>query len=402
MPGGSARDPYRLSDVDALRGFALLGILVVNIGVFASPYYGTGLVDPAFDRPRDHVVLWLVALLFETKFYLLFSFLFGYSFTLQIAAAERAGAPFAPRFRRRLLGLALLGAAHAVLLYQGDILLAYAVLGAVLLRWRGLEPARALRRAAWLVLACGAGWLLLGVLAAMAPADPADLAWQQADVAAALAAYQGTIASTVSRHLYEWRTSMAFALIAVQGPCALAMFLVGLAAGRRGLLADIGAHARQLRRAAWVGWPVGLAGAVVYATLSLPAAPFDGAILGLGIGLLSAPFLTAAYAATLLLFLRTGPGCRLGAALAPAGRMALSNYLLQSLVCAFIFKAYGWRLIGQLSPLAVLGIAAALFAAQLLGSAAWLRRHDYGPAEWLLRALTNAARPRWRSRADGR
>ncbi|MFY3060546.1 DUF418 domain-containing protein, partial [Achromobacter xylosoxidans] len=94
----------RLAQVDALRGFALLGILVVNIGVFASPFYANGIADPAFSSRADLAVRWLVAWLFETKFYLLFSFLFGYSFTLQMAAAERGGAAFAPRLLRRLAG----------------------------------------------------------------------------------------------------------------------------------------------------------------------------------------------------------------------------------------------------------------------------------------------------------
>ena len=120
--------PPRLAQVDALRGFALFGILVVNIGVFASPFYANGITDPTFSGAWDVAVRWLVAWLFETKFYLLFSFLFGYSFTLQMSAAERGGAAFGPRFLRRLVGLALLGLAHAVLFYQGDILLTYCLL----------------------------------------------------------------------------------------------------------------------------------------------------------------------------------------------------------------------------------------------------------------------------------
>ena len=97
--------------------FALFGILVVNIGVFASPYYGSGVVDPAFGRPLDLAASWVFGLLFETKFYLLFSFLFGYSFTLQMAAAERGQAAFLPRFLRRLAGpgRAGRGACRAVL-----------------------------------------------------------------------------------------------------------------------------------------------------------------------------------------------------------------------------------------------------------------------------------------------
>ncbi|WP_245439765.1 hypothetical protein [Aminobacter sp. MSH1] len=119
----------RITNVDALRGFALFGILVVNITAFSSPYYGLGVADPAFAAPLDQAVRFIVAFLFETKFYLLFSFLFGYSFTLQMASAERAGEAFVPRLLRRQAGLWVIGLAHAVLLFHGDILTTYAVLG---------------------------------------------------------------------------------------------------------------------------------------------------------------------------------------------------------------------------------------------------------------------------------
>jgi uncharacterized protein len=104
----------RIADIDALRGFALFGILMVNITYLASAYRGTGLEDPGFDSPADRAVRFLLAMLFEAKSYLLFSFLFGYSFTLQMESAERGGARFAPRFLRRLAALFVLGAFHAV------------------------------------------------------------------------------------------------------------------------------------------------------------------------------------------------------------------------------------------------------------------------------------------------
>ncbi|HEY9269312.1 DUF418 domain-containing protein, partial [Achromobacter sp.] len=107
------------------------------------------------------------------------------------------------------------------------------------------------------------------------------------------------------------------------------------------------------------------------------------------------------YAAALLLAMRTPSGARLAGWLAPAGRMALSNYLMQSVVCAFLFTAWGLRLFASVSPLAAFCIAVAIFAAQLPLSAWWLRRHAYGPVEWFLRALTIGAWPAWRrARAD--
>lgn len=130
----------RLLEVDALRGFALAGILVVNLMTTAGPPGARG--GLAAVHAADGAVEWLVVLLAQSKFYLLFSFLFGYSFTLQMDSAERAGARFAPRMSRRLAGLFVLGIAHAVLLYTGDILMIYALLGLVLLAARNAGPPR--------------------------------------------------------------------------------------------------------------------------------------------------------------------------------------------------------------------------------------------------------------------
>ena len=397
--------PGRLAHVDALRGFALFGILIVNIGVFSSPFYGAGMPDPNYARPLDVVVRWLIAWLFETKFYLLFSFLFGYSFTLQMAAAERAQAAFTPRFLRRLLGLAMLGVAHAVLFYQGDILLTYALLGAGLLVCRNLPPARALRGALWLIVLAAGVWALLGFFSYLDPV-PVDYRLQiKADALAAIQAYRGTIGTTITQHVHELTTSVWFMVLFVQGPFVFAMFLMGLALGRRQALADPWRQPRVLWLLVALGLPPGLAGSALYATSSLPFADAAWELPGLAADLLTAPLLSMAYAAAFLLAIRTRTPTRalgrLGQWLAPAGRMALSNYLMQSLICAFLFTGWGLRLFASVSPLTTVGIAVAIFAAQLPFSAWWLRHHVHGPVEWFLRALTIGALPPWRRVADG-
>lgn len=391
----------RLEQVDALRGFALFGILVVNIGVFSSPFYGAGIADPAYSQPLDLTVRWLIAWLFETKFYLLFSFLFGYSYTLQMAAAERSQAAFAPRFLRRLAGLALLGAAHAVLFYQGDILLTYALLGLALLLCRRMEPRRALRIALWLIVLTASLWAILGALSYLDPVPPGYDAQYHADALAAIDAYRGTIGTTISQHVTELTGGVWFTVLFVQGPFVFAMFLVGYALGRRNALADPWRQPRALWLLCALGLLPGLAGSAVYAFTSLPSAGAAWELPGLAADLLTAPLLSMSYAAALLLAMRTRPGARVAGWLAPAGRMALSNYLMQSVVCAFLFTAWGLRLFASVSPLAAFGIAVAIFAAQLPLSAWWLRRHAYGPVEWFLRALTIGAWPAWRRARAG-
>ncbi len=391
----------RLAQVDALRGFALFGILVVNIGVFSSPFYGAGVPDPAYSQPLDLAVRWLIAWLFETKFYLLFSFLFGYSFTLQMAAAERSQAAFAPRFLRRLAGLALLGLAHAVLFYQGDILLTYALLGLALLLCRRMEPRRALRISLWLVVLAASLWAVMGALSYLDPVSPEYEAQYLADALASIEAYRGTIGATIAQHLKELTGGVWFTVLFVQGPFAFAMFLAGYALGRRNALADPWRQPRALWLLCALGLAPGLAGSAAYAFSTMPAAGAVWELPGLAADLLTAPLLSMSYAAALLLAMRTRRGARLAGWLAPAGRMALSNYLMQSVVCAFLFTGWGLRLFASVLPLAAFAIAVAIFAAQLPLSAWWLRRHAYGPVEWFLRALTIGAWPAWRrARAD--
>ena len=401
MSGGEKAAPgERQSLVDALRGFALLGILVVNIASFSSTYYGAGIPDPMAQSVLERAALLVRTLVFETKFYLLFSFLFGYSFTLQMQSAERSGKSFAPRMRRRLVGLWVLGLLHAVVLYHGDILTTYAVLGAVLLLLRRRGDVFMARAAVFLVLATSLLWAGIGYLLVKAGVSN-DTRMAYADALAALAAYRGTPATVIVQHLRElsqiwWITGL------VQAPTALAMFFAGFIAGRRELFANAEAYRPLFWRLLRWGLVIGLPGAAVYA---FPSIRLDSAVrelYGLAATLLTAPFLTAAYAAGLVLLMLSPRGRVIEAMLAPAGRMALTNYLMQSLVCAWLFLAYGLRWIGTIGPLAATGIAFAIFAAQLVLSLWWLGRFDYGPVEWMLRAFTNLELPPMRRKAAQR
>ncbi|MFB6892454.1 DUF418 domain-containing protein [Kitasatospora sp. NPDC056327] len=381
----------RLADVDALRGFALFGILTVNITYLASAYHGTGVDEPGFGSPLDTAVRAVVALFFEAKFFLLFSFLFGYSFTLQLDSAERRGARFAPRFLRRLAGLLLLGTAHAVLLFPGDILTTYAVLGLVLLALHRIRPRTAVRTAVVLFVTTSAAYLLLAV--ALRGADGGDPAAAAADAQRATEALRGGFGQVVGAHL-EQLPGVVFLLVFFQAPAALAAFLLGLAAGRHRALADLDRHGRTLRRLQAWGFPLGLLGAGVY-TWSALAHPGAGAqVFALGVDVITAPLLAAAYAATVLRLTRGRYGRRLVAVLAPPGRMTLTNYLTQSLVCVLVFTGVGAGLVGRIAPPGVALIAVGLFAVQAVFCRRWLRRHPYGPVEWLLRALTTLSWPR--------
>ncbi|MFE3737944.1 DUF418 domain-containing protein [Streptomyces sp. NPDC059134] len=386
----------RLADVDALRGFALLGILMVNIGFFASGYTLLDTPDPARDAWHDHLASGVVEFFFESKFYLLFSFLFGYSFTLLLNSAAARGLSFRPRFLRRIGGLFLIGVANAVLLFYGDILVTYAVLGLVLFLVRGISP----RRALWVAgIVTGAVLFVLLALAVLvvlidsASAAPtaAERAAMLADGRAATEAMRGGFGSVVEGRLDALSTAFPMILF-FQGPLAFSAFLVGLAAGKHRALdhtaaADPDAYRRKLRLIQLVGFPVGIAGSLFY-TLAA-----DDNLFAPAANTATAPFLTAAYVATLLRVFRTERGARLGEVLARPGRMALTNYLSQSLLCGLVFTGMGLGLVGRMPYAGMIAVALGIYALQVVWSAWWMRRFRIGPVEWLLRAVTHLERP---------
>lgn len=382
----------RISELDALRGFALLGILLVNALMMASPY-ALGSIDDPGASTVDRTVEGIVQTFVAGKFYLMFSFLFGYSFCLQLTSADRDGDRAVPRLLRRTLGLFALGALHAVLLYSGDILMTYAVLSLILIAVRGCSPRTALR-AARILYGFASGILLVVGLASlvMSDAEAADL---DADLAAGfpdlIAGYRGDAAAVVRANLDQLPDALL--AIPLMGGFVLAAFLLGLRCGKVHFLGDRADHGARLRRICLLGVAVGLPGSVFMAlATSGPLGP-RWAVFGQMVGTVTAPALTAAYVCGTLLLLRTARGARVMSVLAPAGRMALTNYLSQSLVMALVFTGYGFAWYGRLGPAVVLLGAMILYAAQLALSARLMARHRYGPAEWLLRTVTLARLP---------
>ncbi|MCJ1676463.1 DUF418 domain-containing protein [Streptomyces sp. APSN-46.1] len=384
--------PPRIPQLDALRGFALAGILLVNALMMANPY-GLGAVDDPDASTLDSTVEGFIQAFVVGKFYLLFSFLFGYSFTLQLASAERDGARPVPRQLRRSLGLFVLGALHAVLLYVGDILMTYAVLSLVLIAARNCSPGAAWR-AARIVYGCLSALLLLGGLLSLVESE-AEAADAETELAAGfpalVAGYRGDAASVVRANIGQLPDALLATVL--MGGFVLAAFLVGVHCGKRRLLGDMEAHRARLRRIALLGAATGLPGGVFMALAVSGPLGRRWSLFGQLVGVVTAPALTAAYVCGMLLLMDTSRGARVAALLGPAGRMALTNYLSQSLIGALVFTGYGLALYDRLGPAVVVLGALVLYAAQLALSARLMARFRYGPVEWLLRAVTLARLP---------
>jgi uncharacterized protein len=366
--------------VDAVRGLALLGILLVNMSFYAQPIAAALRGPPPATGRLDRIVEGTIELLAEGKSYPLFALLFGFGLHVQLT---RAGTSFRWVQARRLAVLAAIGAAHALLLWSGDILLVYAVLGALALAFVRRRPRTLLLWALLLLTLPVAVWLaaasvrhLLG-LPPPSPVARPDLAalaaqgWQRYG--------QGSYLEVTRQRARDY--ALLIPSLLRMAPPMLAMVLTGLWVARRRVLQDPTAHRRWLLGVLAVCLPLGL---VVSAAAQRPGGrlllAFDG------------PPLAFAYAAALAL-LSTRRRLTL---LEAAGRMPLSNYLLQSLVCTTIFYGYGAGLLGRLGPAALAVLAVAVWGGQLVLSTLWLRRFRCGPLEGLWRSLTYARWQRWR------
>jgi uncharacterized protein len=385
----------RLLVLDVARGFALAGIGLMNIEAFVGPLdRALDGVDPGW-HGIDRIADTLVYLLVQGKFYTLFALLFGMGFALMVERAERAGRAFAPFYLRRSVALLAIGLAHALLVWSGDILVSYALLALLLPAFRE-APVRWLP---WLALAVylAAPMLVLGLgaLGQLAQASPQDGAHWQAQLQAAGEAARQTIEA--QRQAYGhgnwWQATVQRAHdlgatlrgLLVNGPLIFGMFLFGAWFVRGGAIRAPQDHARLYRRLRWIAWPAGL----VLMLASWRLQPWlDPARMDLG----SAAAFALACVANLLMclgylawVLRAVAALRW---LAPAGRMALSNYLLQSLVCTGVFYGYGLGLFERLPRAWQLPFVLGLFGLQVLASRAWLGGFRFGPVEWLWRAAT--------------
>lgn len=392
----------RIQIVDILRGFALFGILLVNMAIFSYPFQT--IVFPADPTMPwyDWFATWLIHFLGEGKFYALFSLLFGLGMFLLMERIEARGRKFAPFYMRRLLALLLIGIVHAFLIWPGDILIIYALLGFPLLLFRKAKPRTLL---IWAVILIALPLLFyvaargLIALGSMTPegAQQIQLGFDQAEagyraeLARASQVYpSGNFIEITNQRIADY-LSLGLTSIFVLGFNILAMFLVGVWFGRQRIFNDLAAHRPFFRKLLIWGLVVGLIGNTIYATLIMGVPRYNLstdlviAMLAQGIG---APLLMLAYVSAIcLLALRPAWGQRLQA-LAPVGQMALTNYLLQSIIATTIFYGYGLALFGKVGAAWGIVLTVAIYLLLIPLSHWWMKRFLYGPAEWLWRSMT--------------
>ncbi|WP_326491697.1 DUF418 domain-containing protein [Myxococcus stipitatus] len=396
----------RVTLLDVVRGFALCGVFVSN-----SVSWFSGRVMIPREQSQALTASWfetvvnqLYNFFVNQKFVTLFSFLFGLGFAIQLARAQSRGSSVVPVYSRRLLVLLGIGLTHQYAIWCGDVLNTYALVGFALLLFR----ARSDRTLVYWAVA-----MLLVVPLTYAVVERFVPIWLHGAEAAMEAAKASRGAETASRgRLFEalsgdsfWGSLVGtarFNLESLLRPqrllwmgLILGRFLFGLLAGRHLLLQDVERHRHFHQKLLRWGLVVGLLGngfgVLVWrlrATGALGPGGADWMVISSTIQELGYLGLAAAYLSAFALASRQPWAPRLFGWIAPVGRMALTNYLTQSVVSVWVYNGWGLGFIGKLPPSRSIALALGIFAVQVVVSHLWLARFRFGPAEWLWRSLT--------------
>ena len=389
------RGGERIAAIDVLRGFAVLGILAMNVQSYS-------MVSAAYLNPAANDKLagagfsvWVLThVFFDTKFMSIFSTLFGAGMALMAERAVSRGASATGVHYRRQFWLLLLGLAHAHLIWYGDILVPYALCGFILYSLRGLKP-RKLVIAGFAMTAVTPFLFLL--TASSIPSMPADVragleqGWAPAaaEVEAEIATYQSGWLTQLPHRSAAALSLETFVFLLLFLWRSGGLMLVGMGLYKLGVLSAKRSSAFY-RRMAVAGFGLGLPIVAAGVTFNIrhdfafEHSMFQGQMfnyvgsIGVFLG----------YLALVMLAVQRGwlPG--LQRRLQAAGRMAFTNYISQSVICTLIFYGHGLGLLEQVDRLSQVAIVATIWVLQLIWSPWWLARFRFGPLEWLWRSLT--------------
>lgn len=403
----------RSYEVDVIRMLALMGICVVNIHFIALPVAAVFAV-PA--TAADQMAVFLVECLFQLKFFLLFSFIFGWGMAIQQCSSQaehqissqhlpvgpltnppheltKQPPSFARRYFRRMAGLALFGVLHAMLVFSGDILLLYAMLGTLLWFIKDFTVLQLMKVAGWMLpLSMLCLTVLAALLAGFLPPDaPTDLALTEAPqpgmAGAVVTGLAGSFIAATAYRIADWPTTFGFLLL-LQGPLAFAAIAAGLAAAKADFFKRGSTGYRWLgKRVPWllvIAVPLNIWYAAVTGGLVAPANEWLS-LGGLVLAAVAAPALSLVY---LWLFIWIARVVRVPQLLLQAGKNTLSCYVLQGVIAGWVVGGYGLGLFGYYgqSMLLLLAFGIALVSMLLVGL--YANRAGRGPLEQLLRWIS--------------
>lgn len=395
-PSSPVKESDRILSLDVLRGFSLLGVLVINIQSFA-------MTDAAYVNPNVYGDLsganyaaWLLGhVLADQKFMAIFSMLFGAGIVLMTRNREAAGAGAAAFHYRRMGALLLFGMLHAYLLWVGDILYTFAVCGMVLYPFRKLPPGALIALGTFLLLMLSSFAIISG--RSMASWSPDRLErfiqenWQPPprEISNEVAtfrsgwfreiAYRAPIALELETHLLLIRLAWR----------AGGLILIGMGLFKLGVFTASCSRTTYLGLVAvgaLLGMPLILYG--VHLNFAMGWDPRYSFFIGSQFNYWGSILMGLGWVGVVMLACQNRRLLRAARPLAAVGQTALSNYLLHTILCSFIFYGIGLGLFGQVSRVGQLLIVLAIWVVQLILSPLWLRYFRFGPVEWLWRSMT--------------
>ena len=374
---------------DVLRGFALLGILVVNI-----PFMAFSSDDGARGEWTQGLAngsaTWIMAAIFAGKFYLLFSFLFGYS-SSYIIKNDRANRG---RWIRRCFALMAFGAFHFTFLWHGDIIFLYGLLGLLLLAFMFRSDRT---KKIWTGVIYGSFALLLTALAViLLIADsnsPVQIESEYVEPRLDEVLQSGTLLESIGPRVELWFFGLLSGIF-LQGGLAFAAFLLGMRLARSNFLSDLideAQNSRMIKRGLIFGLPLQIIAATSLLRNEQSLQPSEDIyISSICLAFLSAPLLSMAYVGIIRKLVSIRP--KIVSWMMPAGRMSLTNYISQSLLTSLIFSPWGFGLFQKLQTWVVLFLAVGIWLLLVFLSTLWLKRFNQGPLEKLMATMTTRSR----------
>lgn len=372
----------RIPELDALRGFALLGILLMNIEYFTNSSYSL-LLGNSSDYSGINLFADRFTLIFiEGKFWVMFAMLFGMGFAVIQTRMQNTGRSFGRFYLKRMIVLMVFGALHGIFIWTGDILFSYAFAGMVLLLFRKTKISRLWKYSLFFFFLLILLFLSSGVPDPKAPVDEFTT-YLQTQLELSNQVYPfGSYFEVSKLRFSEFALTASMSMLFF--PYFLSVFLFGAFVYKKGILNNLTEHKALLKKVLIIGLPVGLLLAVP-SSLAVEKNIDDGYMGALQA--ISAVIMCLSYVSGFLL-LAMNNTFNLRSALAPVGRMALSNYILQSLVFSTLFYGYGLGLWGSVSRAALIPMVVVFFVFQCILSQWWMKSHRFGPLEWVWRKLT--------------
>ncbi|MEK5146305.1 DUF418 domain-containing protein [Psychrobacillus sp. FSL K6-4615] len=373
----------RIISIDVMRGFALLGIFVVNMLFFHSPYI---YINPYtwFQNPSDYETFKMIDIFVQGSVYPLFSMLFGYGLAMQFRKSTANGGPFAKFAVRRLTVLLIIGCIHAFLIWAGDILITYALAGFVLILMIRLKPIWLLLISIFLFLIPNGLLYGLVYLGSFLEPNATIIYTGIQEIEASIVAYgQGSWGDIFSQRLADWLYMSGNGLIVISMLFTIVPFLLLGAAAAKWKLIE---RARELK----VYWMITVLVMLIVGTV-IKWLPYllEANLFTMGIqDTFGGPLQAIAYAGIIALVCSIPFAAKIFSPISKVGRMSMTTYLMQSIIATTIFYAYGFGLYGKIDLSTGTWMAIGIYAFQVVFAEIWFTKFKQGPVEMLWRKLT--------------